>query len=175
MPGTPAPTRPTGRVGALGWSLAWLAIALGIGVAVGFVGGLLARVVIDPSDPWSDLVAVVLGVLAGVFGAMTVWFVAMALATRRFVPAGRRVGVLGWSALAVVASPLLVGALFTVIGASSAPRGFVVLTALLAMAIAPPALIAARVPGTDPVLGTDQVPGAEPGEEPSSTDGSMVP
>jgi len=103
----------------------------------------------------------------------------MALATRKFVPAGRRIGVLGWSALAVVSSPLLVVALFALIGSPSAPRGFVVLTALLAMTLAPPALIAARVPGVEQAKSRELVRVAD-GEqaqsaEPDAAGGSVAP
>lgn len=144
------PRRSTGRVGALGFCLAWLAIALGVGVAVGLVVGLLTRGLSDPSNGWADLAAVILGMVGGVVAAMLVWFVAMVLATRRFVPAGSRLGVLGWSALIVVASPLLVAALVALVGSSSMQRGVVILTALLAMALAPVALVAARVPVVGP-------------------------
>jgi len=90
------------------------------------------------------------GMIAGVIAAMLLWFVAMVLATRRFVPAGRRLGVLGWSALIVVASPVLVAALVTLVGSPSLPRGAVILTALLAMVLAPVGFVAARVPVADP-------------------------
>jgi len=145
----PGPRRSTGRVGALGFCLAWLAIALGVGVAVGLIVGLVTRVLADSSNGWADLAAVILGMIAGVIAAMLLWFVAMVLATRRFVPAGRRLGVLGWSALIVVASPVLVAALFTLVGSPSLPRGVVILTALLAMVLAPVGFVAARVPVAD--------------------------
>jgi hypothetical protein len=115
-------------------------------VAVGLVVGYASFALAEPTNGWADLAAVVLGMFGGVLAAMLVWFVAMVIATRRFVPPGRRLGVLGWSVVIVLASPLLVFALFSLVGSPGLPRGFAVLTALLAMVLAPTALVAARVP-----------------------------
>lgn len=141
----PGPVRSGGRRRVLGSSLAWLAVALGAGVAVGVLIGFLNRVTTDQSDGWEGLVAIIVGMLAGILAATIVWIVAMTLATRRFVQVGRRLGVLGWSALAVVGTPLAVGGVLTLLGSSGA-RASVLLTAVAALVVAPPALVAARVP-----------------------------
>ncbi|WP_372594351.1 hypothetical protein [Actinotalea sp.] len=144
----PRPRVPV-TVGVLGYCLAWLAAALGVGAAVGFMVGAAERALAGPTDTWADLAAVVLGLLAGVLAAMIAWLLAMVHAARRFLPPGRRLAVLGWSALAVVAAPVLVYAVFALVGSPAAPRGSVVVAALLAMAIVPPVLIAARLPAAE--------------------------
>lgn len=141
------PTRTGSALGALGFSLAWLAVALGIGVAVGLAVGAATRATSEPSDGWGDLAAVVLGLFAGVLAAMTVWFVAMVLATRRYVPAGRRLGVLGWSVLAAIATPLLLTAAFSALGSPAPARPAVIAATVLAMVVVPPGLVLGRVAG----------------------------
>lgn len=59
-------------------------------------------------------------------------------------------GVLGWSALVVVASPLVVSPVVALVGESSGARASGIATALLAMVLAPVALVAARVPVAGP-------------------------
>ncbi len=143
-PGRGAPAA-SGRLRVLGWSLGWLGVALGVGAVLGFAVGALNLAMTGQSDGWEGLVAVVLGMLAGIAAATIVWIVAMTLATRRFVPAGRRLEVLGWSAAAVVGSPVLVVGVLTLAG-SSGGRASVLISALLALLIAPPLLVVARTP-----------------------------
>ncbi|MDT0166936.1 hypothetical protein Q9R32_15395, partial [Actinotalea sp. AC32] len=98
------------------WMVGVLVAAGVAGVVVGLGVGALYAAQAPEYETWADLAAVIMGLLAGGAVALLVWSVGTVLVVRRFVAPGRRLAVLGWSALAVVVTAAVGAALRLVDG-----------------------------------------------------------
>ncbi|GGC02151.1 hypothetical protein [Cellulomonas carbonis] len=129
------------------WMVGVLVAAGVAGVVVGLGVGALYAAQAPEHETWADLAAVIMGLLAGGAVALLVWSVGTVLVVRRFVAPGRRLAVLGWSALAVVVTAAVGAALRLVDGgalAASDATWAAIAGATTAAVLAPPVVLAIR-------------------------------
>jgi len=105
-----------------------LAALLGLVAALAVMGAalLLLQVMPESDQPWGDLGQIFLGILLAGVAGVVVWVVGLVRAARHLFAPGRRLGVVIWSAFAIL-SVAVVLAIVGVVG-----FGLPILTAIIA-------------------------------------------